>query len=151
MPESLEVRPSPKPRHVITARGELLAVPAGWELLPPGDAALSRRIKADGPHWVVKEKKGRKMFSRGIWAPAPRIQALRLALEAERADPAYTRKLEQSRARRAQQESLYREDFKSALLNYLDFHPRYELLAKRLAELIGNHATPVGSGTVART
>ncbi|MBC2601831.1 DUF2293 domain-containing protein [Puniceicoccus vermicola] len=151
MPETIEVRPSPKPRHVFTVQGNLLAVPAGWELLPPGDAALSRRIKADGPHWIVKEKKGRKVFSRGIWAPAKRIEALRLALETERADPAYTRKLEQSRARRARQESAYQEDFKQALIDYLGFHPRYELLAKRLADLIGNHATPVGSGTVART
>jgi hypothetical protein len=147
----LTVRPCPKPRHVFTSQGELLAVPVGWELLPPGDAALSRRIKQDGPTWTVKEKRGRKEFSRGIWAPAERIDALRRALQIERADPAYTKKLEYGRQRRAQQEVAYTEDFISALRDYLAFHPRYSLLANRLAQLISDHATPVGSGTVART
>jgi len=151
MHESLEVRPSPKAGHVLTPQGELRAVPSEWALLPPGDAALSRRIKADGPSWTVKEKKGRKVFSRGIWAPADRIEALRLALQIERADPSYTRKLEAGRARRAQQEVAYAEDFMQALRDYLGFHPRYEQLATRLANLISEHATPVGSGTVART
>jgi hypothetical protein len=32
-------------------------------LLPPGDAALTRRVKAADDHWVVQEKKGRKVFS----------------------------------------------------------------------------------------
>jgi hypothetical protein len=151
MHESLEVRPCPKTRHVFTPQGELLAVPNDWTLLPPGDAALSRRIKADGPTWTVKEKKGRKEFSRGIWAPTDRIEALRLILEIERADPVYTQKLEAGRARRAKQEVAYTEDFTQALRDYLGFHVRYGLLATRLAKLISDHATPVGSGTVART
>jgi len=151
MPEALIVRPAPKSRHVFTMQGELQPVPAGWSLLPPGDAALSRRIKQDGPTWTVKEKKGRKEFSRGIWAPSDRIEALRKILECERADPAYTKKLEAGRARRAKQELTYTEDFTAALRDYLDFHPRYHLLAERMAQLISNHATPVGSGTVART
>ncbi|CAA6679062.1 MULTISPECIES: DUF2293 domain-containing protein [unclassified Lentimonas] len=151
MHEALIVRPAPKQRHVFTTQGELQAVPDGWALLPPGDAALSRRIKQDGPTWTVKEKKGRKEFSRGIWAPSDRIEALRMILECERADPAYTKKLEAGRARRAKQEVAYTEDFTAALRDYLDFHPRYRLLADRMAQLISDHATPVGSGTVART
>ncbi len=131
--------------------GAVLTVPEGWALLPPGDAALSRRIKADGPSWTVVELKGRKRFSRGIWAPAERIEALRAALVAERADPAYTRKLEAGRARRAVAEQAYAEDFRGAVLAFLDFHPRYQLVARELAERIARHATPVGSGTVART
>ena len=31
---------------------------------------LTRRVKAAGEHWVVQEKKGRKIFSKGVWAPA---------------------------------------------------------------------------------
>ena len=151
MHESLDVRPFSKPRHVITPSGDIRAVPQDWELLPPGDAALSRRIKKDGPSWTVKEKKGRKTFSHGIWAPAARIQALRRALNSERADPAYAIKLERGRQRRAQQEEIYTEDFTQTLRNYLNFHPRYRELADRLAQLISAHATPVGSGTVART
>jgi len=151
MPESLIVRPAPKARHVFTMQAELLSVPVGWDLLPPGDAALSRRIKHDGPTWTVKESKGRKQFSRGIWAPADRIESLRRALNCERAGPAYTKKLEASRARRAQQEVTYTKDFTAALRDTLNFHPRYRLLADRIAVLISQHATPVGSGTVART
>jgi|TARA_B110000037_G_scaffold218401_1_gene281323 hypothetical protein len=151
MPESLIVRPAPKSRHVFSTQAELLPVPVGWALLPPGDAALSRRIKQDGPTWTVKEKKGRKEFSRGIWAPAERIEALRMILVCERADPAYTQKLEAGRTRRAQQQVAYTEDFTAALRVTLNFHPRYRLLADRIAALISAHATPVGSGTVART
>jgi hypothetical protein len=151
MPESKIVRPAPKPRHVFTQQGELMPVPDDWELLPPGDAALSRRIKQDGPTWTVKEKKGRKEFSRGIWAPVERIAALKVARELEKQDPAYGKKLAAGRARRAKAEVAYAEDFTQALRDYLNFHPRYALLADRLSQLIAAHATPVGSGTVART
>ncbi len=30
----------------------------GWVLLPPGDAALTRRVKAAGDHWIVPRKTG---------------------------------------------------------------------------------------------
>ncbi len=149
--ESLIVRPAPKPRHVFTLQGDLLVVPEGWALLPPGDAALSRRIKLEGASWTVKEKKGRKEFSRGIWAPADRIDALTVARAIEKADPAYQSQLEAGRARRVKAEIAYSEDFTQAVLDYLNFHPRYGLLAARLSQLISDHATPVGSGTVART
>lgn len=150
-PESLEVRPFATPRHVLNASGKLLAVPAEWDLLPPGDAALSRRIKADGPTWTVIEKKGNKRFSRGIWAPALRINALRVQLALERADPSYQKKLDAGRQRRAKAEVAYTGDFRAAILRYLAFHPRYQLAAAAMADRITAHATPVGSGTVART
>ena len=149
--ESKEVRPFSKPRHVVTNAGQILAVPADWELLPPGDAALSRRIKEDGPTWTVLELKGRKRFSRGIWAPAYRIKALRAELALERQDPSYQQKLDAGRRRRAAAEITYAEDFEQALLLYLNFHPRYAAEAKYLASAIAQHAVPVGSGTVART
>ncbi|MGB0370212.1 MAG: DUF2293 domain-containing protein [Opitutales bacterium] len=151
MQQTLEVRPCPKSRHVFTPQGDILAVPDGWALLEPGDAALTRRVKADGPHWEVKQKKGRKVFSRGVWAPAERIEALASALKIERKDPAYARKLESARARRAEQETAYAEDFTQALRDYLNFHSDYEALAAELAGRISAHASPVGSRTVART
>ena len=131
--------------------GVIEPVPAHWSLLPPGDAALSRRIKADGPAWVMSEMKGRKRFSRGIWAPADRIAALRAELVQERADPAYQRKLAAGRQRREVAETLYAGDFRRAVLDFLRFDPRYATDAEALATLISDHATPVGSGTVART
>lgn len=126
-------------------------MPDGWELLPPGDAALSRRIKADGPTWTMIELKGRKRFSRGIWAPADRLATLRADLAAERADPAYERRLAAGRRSRAREEQAYTGEFQDAVRTFLDFHARYAAAAARLAGLIAAHATPVGSGTVART
>ena len=58
--------PGPSENTVRSANGQLLTVPAGWVLLPPGDAALTRRVKAAGEHWIVQEKKGRKVFSQGV-------------------------------------------------------------------------------------
>jgi hypothetical protein len=150
-PGHQEVRPSPKPRHVMTSAGETLRVPDSWALLPPGDAALSRRIKADGPAYTVVEMKGRKRFSRGIWAPADRIEALRQELASEREDPAYARRLEAGRARRAREEQEYAKEFETAVLTFLAFHPRHAEAAATMARLIAMHAVPVGSGTVART
>jgi hypothetical protein len=149
--ETLEVRPFSKPRHVLSADGCILAVPAGWILLSPGDAALSRRIKQDGPSWTMIEVKGRKRFSKGIWAPAARIEALRAELVIERRDPSYQRKLASGRKRRAAEQEVYAEDFRKAVLACLDFHPVHAKKAEELSRLIADHAVPVGSGTVART
>ena len=49
--------PGPSKNTVKDADGKILSVPDGWILLPPGDAALTRRTKAAGNHWIVKEKK----------------------------------------------------------------------------------------------
>lgn len=136
---------------MLAADGALLPVPADWALLPPGDATLSRRIKQDGPTWTVLEIKGRKRFSHGIWAPAIRIETLRAQLEVERQDPAYAKKLAAGRQRRAVAQAAYAEDFRGAVLTFLAFHPRHVADAALLADLIAAHATPVGSGTVART
>src|ERR1051326_6889086 len=76
--------PSPTPNTVRAADGRVLTAPEGWILLPPGDAALTRRVKEAGDHWVVQEKKGRKVFSRGVWAPATTVDRIRAELEAER-------------------------------------------------------------------
>lgn len=150
--ECREVRPfKAKPRHVLTPQGEILAVPEGWALLPPGDAALSRRIKADGPCWVVKQPKGRKVYSHGIWAPAERIEFLRTQRAAEQADPAYQKKLDASRHRRAKAEVEYQESFFEAVLSFLDFAPPHDAAARTMTGRIVDHAVPVGSGTVART
>ena len=149
--ESREVRPGPRSRHVLNEYGVVEAVPAHWDLLPPGDAALSRRIKQDGPSLTVIELKGRKRFSRGIWAPADRIATLRAELAVERQDPSYQKKLDSGRRRRAAEEEVYAGDFRGAVFQFLNFAPVYGAQAERLATLITAHAVRVGSGTVART
>jgi hypothetical protein len=129
----------------------VLEIPAHFALLAPGDAALTGRVKKAGPHWVVQEQRGRKLFSRGVWAPRSTIERFRLELEREREDPAYARKLDAGRRRRALQEEEYAEDFARAVLDFLGFAPAHAQLAQGLAAAICAHAVPVGSGTVART
>jgi hypothetical protein len=58
--------PGPTPNTVRAADGTVHAAPGDWILLPPGDAGLTRRVKAAGDHWIVQDKVGRKMFSRGV-------------------------------------------------------------------------------------
>jgi len=151
MPASEVYSPVRGQRQVLNAAGDIIDVPAGWELLPPGDAGLTRRVKTAGPSWVVQEKRGRKTFSQGVWAPAANIADAKAALETERQDPAYTRRLAAGRARRAREQVEYVEDFRLAVRQFLNFSPRYADLAETLAKAIADHATPVGSGTVART
>lgn len=139
------------PRVVRTAEGYPLDVPAGWELLPPGDAMLTRRVKAAGECWVMQEKRGRKTFSRGIWAPADRIATIKAEVAATRADPSYEKKLSAGRAKRAVEQTQYAEDFEAAIRDYLAFAARHRALSKRLSKRVADHAVPVGSGTVART
>jgi len=145
-----EVAPGLNPRTVRSEAGQE-PVPAGWDWLAPGDGTLTRRVKAEGPCWVVVERRGRKRFVRGLWAPGERIERLRAELLAERQDPAYERRLAAGRARREREQEAYVEDFRGAVLEFLDFAPVHAALAAELATAIAAHATPVGSGTVART
>ena len=143
--------PGPTPDTVRTADGRVLNVPEGWSLLPPGDAALTRRVKAAGEHWVVQEKKGRKVFSRGVWAPAATFERIQADLQVERSTASYAKRKEADARRRDKAQAEYVEDFHAAVLDFLAFHPAHAGLAERLAHAVADHATPVGSGTVART
>ena len=143
--------PGPAPNTVRAADGRVLTAPEGWILLPPGDAALTRRVKEAGEHWVVREKKGRKVFSRGVWAPAVTIGRIRDELVTERSTDGYARRNEADARRRDKAQAEYAEDFNGAVLAFLAFHPAHAELAGRLAGAVTDHATPVGSGTVART
>jgi hypothetical protein len=143
--------PGPTQTTVRAADGTVLTVPDGWALLPPGDAALTRRVKEAGEHWVVQEKKGRKTFSRGVWAPAATIERIRAELEAERATDGYAKRKAADARRRDKVQAAYVEDFFGAVVAFLAFHPNHADLADRLARAVTDHATPVGSGTVART
>lgn len=148
---SIEVEPGPADRTVVDARGTVRRVPKAWDLLPPGDAAATRRVKKAGDHWVMSAQRGRRRIGLGVWAPRATIEDVRSTLEVERADPAYERKLAAGRARRAREQETYVEDFRGAVERFLDFAPRYASLASQMADAIAHHATPVGSGTVART
>lgn len=143
--------PGPTPGTVRTPSGQVRDVPAGWELVQPGDSALTRRVKAAGDFWLVQEKVGRRVFSRGIWAPRERIHQVREVLAAERSSTAYAKRRQADSRRREAQQTEYVEAFAAAVVAFLGFHERYAETAKSLASVITAHATPVGSGTVART
>lgn len=143
--------PGPTTTTLHNAEGKVVNVPSGWSLLPPGDAGLTRRVKAAGLHWVVQEKKGRRTFSRGVWAPTQTIEKIQADLDAERSTDAYAKRRAADAARRDKVQDAYVEDFEGAVLTFLDFHPMHAPMAQRLARAVTIHATPVGSGTVART
>jgi hypothetical protein len=151
MSNTFNFSPGLQPNTVRDADGEVVAVPDGWTLLPPGDAGLTRRVKAAGDHWVVQEKKGRRTFSKGVWAPTETIDRIRLELEAERSTDAYAKRKTAEVGRRNKAQSEYVDDFHVAVVAFLDFHPNHADLGLRLAKAVTDHATPVGSGTVART
>lgn len=143
--------PGPTSNTVRSAAGKVLTAPEDWALLPPGDAGLTRRVKAAGPHWVVQEKKGRKIFSRGVWASSATIDRIRAELEAERSTEGYAKRKEADARRRDKAQAEYVEDFYEAVVAFLAFHPNHADMAGKLARAVADHATPVGSGTVART
>jgi hypothetical protein len=117
--------PGPSPNTVRAADGKLLNVP--------------------------EEKRGSKTFSRGIWAPQATIDRIRAELEAERSTDGYAKRQEAATRRREKAQADYVEDFHGAVLAFLAFHQDHDDIADRLACAVTEHATPVGSGTVART
>ncbi len=149
--ETRIVSPTTGAGRVKDSTGKVLRVPQDWVLVPPGDAALTRRIKTGGPAWAVQEKKGRRTFSKGLWAERARVEAIRANLAEERAKPAYAKRLATGRVRREKEQARYAEDFESEVRSFLRFHPSYSEMEAMLAHLVSAHATPVGSGTVART
>lgn len=151
MSDSVCMTPTREPKVFLAADGTPRTPPADWECLPPGDAALTRRVKQAGPSWVVQEKRGRKIFSQGLWAPRENIAAARAALLAERDTDSYARRRQADLVRRQRTQDAYVRTFAEEVQAFLDFAPLYAAMARRLAELVTAHATPVGSGTVART
>jgi len=145
------VGPGRTARTVLTEVGEQLSVPEDWTLLLPGDGPLTRRVKTKGPTWLVRVKVKNRFISKGIWAKQEHIQAAREELEVKRSAPGYSKRRRQELLRREKKQREYVEDFYGEVVDFLNFHPRYATLATRLARSVTEHATPVGSGTVART
>jgi hypothetical protein len=145
------VKPGRTERCVLTDTGEQLLVPEDWQLLPPGDGPLTKIVKAKGPTWLVQVKVRKRLISKGIWAKNEHILAAKNELELKRSAPDYAKKCRQAAVRRDKKQTEYTRDFYTEVLEFLDFHPRYAALAARLAKSVTILATPIGSGTVART
>lgn len=148
---SLVLAPTSNPTVFVAPDGRKLSPPPGWACLPPGDAAVTRRVKQAGPSWAVLERKGRKMFSKGLWAPKETIEAVIRETEAERSTGSYAKKRESDLARRERSHAEYVATFEKEVARFLRFSTEWAPLGVKLAQVVAAHATPVGSGTVART
>ena len=151
--ETLLVTASPSPSHrfVWDKQSNILQIPKDWDCLRPGDAAVTKTLKSLGPTWTATRKKGRKLFSDGVWASTDSIEEARRIVAEKRAAPGYANTRKTDQKRREKKQAAYEANFNDALLKWLSFHPRYQTEAETLAHLICEHAVPVGSGTVART
>jgi len=136
---------------LIDAHGKVVTPPKGWEFLPAGDAGLTRKVTAKTGVWRVQARMGRRMISKGIWAPSVIIAEARQEVEAQRATAAYQKKRAGDQQRRERKQTEYEGEFFQAVRDYLAFAPHYLELERTIAEAVTVHAVPVGSGTVART
>jgi hypothetical protein len=132
-------------------QGRVVTPPAGWKFLPSGDAALTRRVKLAGPHWVVNTLYRKKLSAIGLWAPADTIAAEKAKREQEQATPEYQKRRQAAQRQRDKKQQCYAQEFHAAVVAFLDFAPKWADMAERLAEAVTEHAVPIGSGTVART
>jgi hypothetical protein len=136
---------------LIGENGERLSPPDGWAFLAAGDAGITRKVTAKGIFWRVQAQMGRRIISKGIWAPQETIAMARQEVEAVRSTEAYRKKLDSDRQRRGRKQAEYEKQFCHEVRAFLAFAPRHQGLEKEMAEAITVHAVPVGSGTVART
>jgi len=127
----------------------LLDTPQGWLFLPSGDAFITRRVKALGPHWTVLRKRKGYTTTLGLLAPSENIEtATRISHEtivkrmAERAVASRYRKVREIR---------YSKELEKAILEYLDFAPEHKALGARIAKEATSRAAEVGTGRVGRT
>lgn len=125
--------------------------PADWAFLKAGDAAVTRKVTLLGAVWRVQVKKGRRIQSLGIWAPKANILSATQEVSSMRAAPDYAQKKASAAKSRARKQEAYSVDFEQAVAQYLHFHENYKTYEAQMSALITAHATPVGSGTVART
>lgn len=136
---------------LIDAHGKAVIPPEDWEFLPAGDAGLTRKVTAKTGVWRVQARMGRRMISKGIWAPAMIIAEARREVEAQRATEDYQKKRAGAQQRRERKQTEYEGEFFQAVRDYLAFAPHYLELEQAIAKAVTVHAVPVGSGTVART
>lgn len=136
---------------VINEYGRSETPPQGWIFLPAGDAAITRKVTAKKQYWKVQVKKGRRLISRGVWAPAEIVENARQAVVALRNAPDYTKKQENAARARQKKQEVYTREFEEAVRSFLSFDQRYHPVERAMARAITAHAIPIGSGTVART
>lgn len=129
-----------------------IEVPEDWDLLPSGDAFLTRSVKAAGDYWLAWKPRTRSRPHRrliGVWAPRSAIEAARVAAEATAAKRA--RQRQQGEAHRQRREAVYQAELRDAIMTFLDFGTAHAALAEQIAGGASARAAVVGSGRVGRT
>ena len=149
--ETQIVAPGRRSGTVLSEFGEELTLPEGWKFLAAGDSGLTRKVKSMGVHWQEQIKRGRRVFAQGVWTSAENIERAKAEVAATRATPQYKKKKESDRRRRDTKQQHYVGEFHSAIVDFLDFAPVHRALAEKIGHAVATHATPIGSGTVART
>ncbi|MEL6558773.1 MAG: DUF2293 domain-containing protein [Bacteroidota bacterium] len=137
--------------QVINEYGMSEKPPTDWLFLPAGDAAITRKVTAKGKYWRVQIKKGRRLISKGLWAPADTINEAKRLVSKMRNNPGYEQKKASAKRSREKKQQAYESAFEKAVSAYLNFHKDYKVLELKMAKIVTKHAIPVGSGTVART
>jgi hypothetical protein len=149
-PNILIVKPGAR-GELTGPNGETLKPPTDWTFLPAGDAGITRKVTSKGSYWRVEVKKGPRTISLGIWASETTILQAQQEVQQIRLTDEYKKKQTYAVERREKKQTEYEADFCLAIESFLDFHPDYNELEKKLARAVTVHAIPVGSGTVART
>ena len=129
-----------------------IEIPEDWDLLPAGDAFVTRTVKAAGVYWTAWKPRTRQRPHRriiGVWAPRSTIEAARAAAEAT--DETRARQRKQGEAHRQRREDSYQAELRSAILAFLDFDEAHRSLADHIAHDASARAAVVGSGRVGRT
>lgn len=148
--DDIQIWRTNRPRDFIL-NGKSVTVPESWVFVPSGDPGLTRRLKISTECWVVVHKRKNRIEAIGLWCDGTTADRVRADLEFERSNPIYLRKLEAARQARIAKQDAYVVEFRQAVVDFLNFAPRYEELAWDLADAVTDQAIPVGSGTVART
>ncbi|WP_238480303.1 DUF2293 domain-containing protein [Mangrovibacterium lignilyticum] len=149
--EQIQLVTPGKNGQLLNEYGMPVKPPSDWRFLPAGDAGVTRKVTAQGKYWRVQYKKGRKTISKGVWAPADTINQAQSEVKAVRETDSYRTKRAAELKRREKKQELYQGEFFQAVEEYLNFHPDFKAVGHKMAQAITVHATPVGSGTVART
>ena len=137
--------------RLLDENGHPVTPPEGWAFLPAGDAVVTRKVSSAGAFWRVQVKMGRRIISKGLWAPKNTIELAVLQMQSTRQTELYQKKVEAAKRRREKIQTEYVDDFCNQVERFLNFHPIYKDMGAKMAKLVSLHATPVGSGTVART
>jgi hypothetical protein len=131
--------------------GKLLVPPFDWIFLAAGDAGITRKVTSKGEYWRVQFKKGRRLMSKGIWAPKATIENATREMLATRETEQYKKKRVSSLKSVEKKRKIYELEFEEEILRFLNFHPRYSEFVSPFAKAVAELSNQVGSGTVART